>query len=324
MQIFRMPPMLFKPFVANRLQYGIWLCTWAFVLFLLAGPARAGAKVAVLYPQVQAPYFAVFQSIVNGIQSEPGLSCSLYPLAKDFDQPSLNRWLRSNQPEGIIALGKRGYQASKGMDIDLSTIVGALRITPNGMSGISLAADPDHLFKNLKALAPEVKRVFVVYSPKINSWQVSLAETAARQQGLSFSAFAANDLREAMFRYKDILKQVRSGQDAIWLPLDNVTANDDVALPTLLQEAWEKDLVLFSSKPSHVQRGALFSMYPDNHALGQRLAEMIASLSRGEAEPGVVPLSDLQIAVNLRTAAHLGLRFSPRQQQGFNLTFPSR
>jgi putative ABC transport system substrate-binding protein len=36
-----------------------------------------------------------------------------------------------------------------------------------------------------------------------------------------------------------------------------------------------------------------------------------------------LPLSDLRVAVNLRTAAHLGLRFTPRQQREFDLVFPS-
>ena len=37
---------------------------------------------------------------------------------------------------------------------------------------------------------------------------------------------------------------------------------------------------------------------------------------------GPQPLREVLLAVNLRTASHLGLRFSIRQQQEFNLTFP--
>jgi putative ABC transport system substrate-binding protein len=46
--------------------------------------------------------------------------------------------------------------------------------------------------------------------------------------------------------------------------------------------------------------------------------------SRFAALREAVPLTDLHLAVNLRTAAHLGLRFSPRQQEKFHLVFPSQ
>jgi putative ABC transport system substrate-binding protein len=51
--------------------------------------------------------------------------------------------------------------------------------------------------------------------------------------------------------------------------------NVKVILPLLLERSWEQNLVLFSSKPAHAKRGALFSMFPNHLELGKQLAVMI-------------------------------------------------
>jgi len=126
-----------------------------------------------------------------------------------------------------------------------------------------------------------------------------------------------------MHHYRDILKQICSRNDAIWLPMDPIAADEKVVLPLLLQMSWDKDLVLISSTPSHVQRGALFSLYPDNTGLGRNLASMLTTTIASKSEQGIRPLESLNLAVNLRTAAHLGLSFSSAQIKRFTLTFPT-
>lgn len=294
------------------------------LLALLASPAFCADKIAILYPDVSAPYKAIFQAILDGIKTQKGPDYQWYPLAKKYDIDQLERALESGKTAAVIALGKRGYLAAKKMNGTLPTVVGALPLIPNGISGISLSADPEQLFARLKSLVPDSKQVFVVYSPKTNGWLMPLAEAAAKKNSLKLFSFAADNLRDAMHHYRQLLKTARGRENAIWLPLDHVTAREDVVLPMLLQEVWDKDLVLCSSKPAHVQRGALFSMYPDNNGLGQELAKLAQSKIHSRNTPAVTPLKQLQIAVNTRTAAHLGLNFSQQQQQNFNLTFPSR
>jgi putative tryptophan/tyrosine transport system substrate-binding protein len=92
-------------------------------------------------------------------------------------------------------------------------------------------------------------------------------------------------------------------------------------LPLILKEAWDKNLTVFSSSPNHVKRGALFSLYPDNVAMGRRLAAM-ARNDAGAPKEAIVPLRDLQTAVNLRTADHLGLDLSRRDRSQYSLTYP--
>jgi len=66
---------------------------------------------------------------------------------------------------------------------------------------------------------------------------------------------------------------------------------------------------VFSTNTAHVRRGVLFSLYPDNFALGKRLAGLAPNIlsSGGYEKSGRLPLADVQSTVNLRTAKHLEL-----------------
>ena len=127
-----------------------------------------------------------------------------------------------------------------------------------------------------------------------------------------------------MHKYREIINASQSRKDAIWLPMDSVTVNTDVVVPMLLKEAWDRDIILFSSNPVHVQRGTLFSLSPDYPGLGQELGNLIKQKLNNPELKIIAPTNELRMAVNVRTAAHLGLSFSARQQQQFDMTFPSR
>lgn len=295
------------------------------LLFLTTPQTSASAgRITVILPDISNPYKDVFESIMAGISTDTNNHIQRYPLPLNTPPQELQQTLDDNQTDGIITLGKRGYLSVKQLPTKIPTVAGALSIVPNGISGISLSADPELLFSRLKSLAPGSKRVFVVYSEKNTGWLIPLAEQAAKKHGLQLFAYPAKDLRETMLHYRKLLNEVHGKTDAIWLPLDKVTTNDDVVLPMLLQNAWDKDLILISNKPSHAKRGALFAMYPDNFGLGQALASLLDKQMASPETSQVIPLNRLQMAVNLRTAAHLGLNFTPNQQEEFKLTFPSR
>ena len=95
-------------------------------------------------------------------------------------------------------------------------------------------------------------------------------------------------------------------------------------LPLVLHESWNRNLAVFSSSLGHVRRGVLFSLYPDNAGLGRHLAdtaqEYLASGNYGEH--GMILLREVLLAINLRTAMHLGLDTS--RPQGFDMVFPEQ
>jgi putative ABC transport system substrate-binding protein len=75
---------------------------------------------------------------------------------------------------------------------------------------------------------------------------------------------------------------------------------------------------------AHVKRGALFSLYPNNVELGHNLANSALRQISAGSQPvnAITPLKDVLVAVNVRTAGHLGLNIGQRQQQAFDMVFP--
>ncbi len=287
-----------------------------------AGHAWAATQLAVLYPEVREPYRSVFQTILRGIDSENPSTIRHYPLPKDFQADQVKQWVSRERPASVIALGSRGFRAAQQLDSNIPIVAGSVLMPPGSLPGISLAASPKRLFNELKNLVPDARRIFVVYSPAMNGWLIKDARRAAAARGLELQAYPAEDLREAVTLYRDLIKKTVRGHDAIWLPLDHITSDDRVVLPMLLEAAWTRKFVLFSSKPGHAQKGALFSFSPDNFALGKRLAQMATAAANSRQSAALVPMQDLQMAVNLRTAAHLGLNFSAEQQEAIKLKFP--
>jgi len=67
---------------------------------------------------------------------------------------------------------------------------------------------------------------------------------------------------------------------------------------------------------------ALFALYPNNLELGHSLASSaMAAMGASHPSRGVLPLKEVLVAVNLRTANHLGIQLGARAQS-FDLVFP--
>ncbi len=299
------------------------------LLALLPAPGFSGERpLAVIYPDVREPYQGVFQEIIAGVDEQSTRQVKTYVLSREYEQKALEAWLTGNNIGAIIALGRSGVNAAKSVADLVPVIGGALLLTPDPArreSGISLDTDPETLFEQLKALAPAMQRVHVIYDPLASAWLIDLARIAARHHGLELFAYPAEGMKQSARLYRDVLEKADPRNSALWIPVDAGTVDEKVILPLVLKESWDRSILVFSSNPAHAKRGALFSFYPDNVALGRRLATMAEqSISDGARfDPVIFPLRDVRIAVNRRTADHLGISITREQQQKFDLMFPA-
>jgi putative ABC transport system substrate-binding protein len=288
--------------------------------------AQAGGNIAVIYPDIAEPYRSVFAQIISGIEDKARGRVTSYSVGPNVDVGELNKSLRRQDAQVVIALGQQGVNASLGLDSNIGVVVGGvLTVSEDEVRDHqvnSLSPDPALLFSRLKSLMPHVRKVYTVYDPRHNAWIMRLAKEAARTQGLEFVAYEAQDLRSAMLAYQKILASVDSSQDALWLPQDFTTVEDSSVLPLVLRESWTRNLVIFSSSFGHVRRGVLFSLYPNNIELGRRLAgSALGLLASGTKEAsGMFPLREVLVAINLRTARHLEINTS--RQQSFDIPLP--
>lgn len=298
--------------------FGIQLSAWA-----------EAPGVAVLYPDIREPYRGVFLRIISGIEEGLKTSVRQLPLAAGGDLDELERRLKSERTQVVIALGRGGLKVAEQLREKWPVVVGAVLFsaTPDttGLTGISLTPDPEVLFDWLRTLSPEVKRITVIYNRGNGDGRIGEAQEAAKRHGLILNALPAENIREAATLYRSFLQRLSENSEALWLPQDDSVLDETALLPVILKEAWDKNLVVFSSTPDHVKKGALFSLYPDNVGMGRRLATMALEQlqARRPKVSNIQPLRDLLIAVNLRTAEHLGLQFARHDRRKFDLVFPS-
>jgi putative ABC transport system substrate-binding protein len=285
-------------------------------------------SIAVIYPDIGDPYRTVFAQIIGGIEGKAKTQVGNYPIGPNADVDELKNNLRRQDVKVVIALGRQGMKVASTLDRNIGVVVGGVITSPENvirdLPVNSLSPDPELLFSHLKVLMPGVRRVFVVYDSRQNGWLISLARESARAQGIELVAYEAQDLRGAVHIYQDIFTAADSRHDALWLLQDSTTVEDGSVLPLVLHESWVRNIAVFSSSIAHVRRGVLFSLYPDNIEMGRHLADSaLGFLASGEyREHGIVLLREVLMAINLRTADHLGLKASRKQEYG--MVFPEQ
>ena len=287
-------------------------------------------SIAVIYPDVKPPYNAVFSQIIEGINQQLETKINEYPLGDGVDPVALRKKLDDQNTEVIIALGRRGAEVAHTLGWKKPIIVGAASLTPSFMdiyeksiSAIRLTPDPDLLFARLRKFMPQSQRIIVVTSASKEGWLLSAAYEAAKKHDFELLIHNASEVRAAAHMYSVAMDGMHPETDVLWLPPDEESVDIRGILPVILQSAWDRHIAVFGSNPAYVKRGALFSLYPDNLKTGRRLA-VIAMNAVKNGDVKILPTQDVLMAVNVRTAEHLGLGRITKKQQEIDVIYPSQ
>jgi putative ABC transport system substrate-binding protein len=283
-----------------------------------------GDPIGVLFPDLGEPFRKVFVEIISGIEGQARQRVRAYPISPNQNLQELAAVLKRNGTRVLVALGRQGLKAAASVDVPM-VVVGGVSSVPEGEKqfGICLTPDPALLFAQLKTLLPSTRRVNVIYNPQHNDWLIRLAREAARGQGLELVAREARDLAAAARLYEATLANADGKRDALWLPIDPTTVDEATIMPIVLRDSWDHGVPVFSSSFLHVNKGVLFSLYPNNTELGRALANLAGDLLAGGAPVrGVTPLRDVHAALNTRTANHFGITIDARMQRAFHYLYP--
>lgn len=289
--------------------------------------AEPGRSMVVVYPELGEPFRQVFTSIIEGIEDKLGAGVISLAVANTANPAQVAEDIRKRETKVLIGLGRGGMRIAAALADELAVLVGCVVSVQESEARSfpvhTLAPDPALLLARLKRLRPAARRVYLVYDPKMNAWLAKLAREAARAEGLELAAQEVADQAEALRAYTQLLAAADPGRDTLWLPQDPTTVDDNAVLPLVLRESWNRNIAVFSSHLGHVKRGALFSLYPDNHELGRTLAvSALRLMASPRSAAGVLPLRQARAAINIRTAAHLGID-AAAVQTGFDLVYPS-
>ncbi len=308
--------------------YGVKNAVWSFLLFtiLISFPSFAATpSVAVIYPELRAPYNKIYDDIAEGVEKHANGQTKRYKLTKNYSPQKLNEWVERNNIKVAVALGKGGEKAIGQLTQNIPVVLsGVLKPKSPNYYGISLAASPDKLFKELKKQNSEIKRVIVVYNPKKTEWLIRQAKTDAINNNLELITFTTMSLSESAKIYREVFTRSDINISAIWLPPDRYSVDNKAILSYILEQSWAKNVAVFSSSPAHVNKGVLFAMYPDNKKLGESLGAYALDELNGDSKlDKMIPVEDLKIAFNRRTAEHLGIKFRTDDLRRYDAVFPA-
>jgi putative ABC transport system substrate-binding protein len=273
-------------------------------LFLPCNAQSSG--LLIVYPKVKAPYDKIYEDIIKGINDNyPGISQEL-ELPGNGKNSVLAEQIKQHQPDVLVALGKRSLKKVRQLASPIPIVAGAITKTEDGVAGVSMSPDSEVILSHLLGIAPFVKRVYVV-SDLQHLAQLEGAEAYLSERGKVLQIEEVESVQQAADKYLKIIHRA-STEDAIWL-MRGASLNDPSILMLVLEAAWKKKIVVFSSNPSHVKRGALFSLYPDNVKMGRALATIAQQheLDLIPADTSLTPLRSVHLIVNKRTSKHLGI-----------------
>lgn len=282
--------------------------------------------IGVLFPDLGAPYRRIFEEIVAGIEQQAHQRVRAWPVPTALPPAELALAVKRSGARILVALGRQGLKAAAALDGSMQVVIGGVSSVPDGerQFGVCLTPDPALLFAQLKALLPATRRVLLIHHPQHNAWLLRLAREAAAAQALELQVSEARDLAASARLYEAAFAGADRKHDAVWLPTDPATLDEGTIMPIVLRESWNRGVPVFSSGLLHVNKGALFSLYPNNPELGRTLGTLASALLEGKAAArGVTPLRDVYAALNIRTAKHLGITVDARLRAAFQTIFPS-
>lgn len=303
------------------------------VLFATSPQVHADTPLtAVLYPDIREPFRSVFTTIAEGVSEALDGRVVIRPVRNEESTEGIAIWLREHGVSASVALGSRSQALSDELSGTTPFVVGAVHMSDEMLTdnyiGIALNPDPSAMFRRLKSLAPGVNQIHIIYQKDRDQWMIDRAMAPASDLGIKLNPIPVDGLQDAANRYLALMRAQKSNTEALWLSQDSSILDEQAVLPMILKEAWDRKLIVFSSNPSHVRRGVLFALYPDNHGMGRSLGKMALKLHEHRTHNGspytggLQPLNDLLTAFNVRTAGRLGVRYTRDDLSHFDLIFP--
>lgn len=280
----------------------------------------AQPRMVIVYPKVREPYLSVFEDIASG--AEKGFNGSSVRVAIEEGQ-SARRLLAQYDNSIVLALGSRASNELVGESFSYPLVSGAVGKRVQNSFGLTMLPDPKVIAEKVPLLSPWVKEVHVIRKKNGNYIDLTQAHEFLIEKSISLIIHEAVDIRSAAAIYRQLAKTLGESQ-ALWILPDGSYANNAI-LAMILEAAWKKNFVVFSSSPIHVKRGALFSVYPNNFEMGASLGRIVSDVADGILkDPHMESLQDVFVAVNERTSNHLGIMITDDMKEHIDLVLPAR
>ena len=307
-----------------------WLtiCAMAILAMSLShGSAISGdLRIAVIASQNTPPY----QDVATGFQDflkKEGIAAVFdhYELSGNAGKASeVIRGIMKQPPSLILTIGTLATQTALLEAGDIPVVAGLvtnlddLRKSKNA-TGVVLDFPLVTQFEWMHKLVPAVKYISVLYNPKENQAKIDAAVKTAEKVGLTLLPKEVETIRAL----PDALESLARSTDLLWGINDQLVLSPQTAEAILLF-SFRSGVPFVGLSSSWVKAGALYALDRDYKDLGAQCGELAIKILHGTKASTLAVESPRRVlySLNLKTADHMKLEFSPSVVKNAQQVFP--
>ncbi|MCP4352878.1 MAG: hypothetical protein GY795_46090 [Desulfobacterales bacterium] len=286
------------------------------VLGAFVFPVYASGSVAILLTSDEEAYTRPAEVFMKEIN----MPVEIFNLHGDFKKhKKVMAEILSKKPSLIFASGakaayaaKVGTQSRQDIPVVFAKVLNWKKYKLRGqknMAGVATLVAPGTQFANMTTVAPEVKRVGVIYSRTHSKEIIEDAKKAAMILGLELIA-------EPIARSKDMRrayeKKLEGRIDALWIIADPVVYTPK-NMDWLKRRSIRRKLVTVGQSENIVKLGVLLAVNADDSSIGSRAVSIAKRILVKKKKPKKIkvkaPIGTVTI-LNLNTAGKIGLKIS--------------
>ncbi len=305
--------MIFRKPVFSTLVKLIWLVIWLLPISL---PHTTYAEdIAILKSAEIGAYSEAIQAFKQALPSSLHVTLE-YELQGDMAKGrSLARRIRASNANIVLAVGLKAALAAKLEILDIPVIV-CLVLDPekyglptSNMVGLSSQIPFEQQLKPLRALAPRISRIGVLFDPQKTQGLRDQLEQHVRTLGLILVSQEVHSEQEV----SEALKSLKDRVDALYL-LPDSTVLTEHTLDFLISSTLEANIPLIGFSAGLVRSGAVTGAFLNYADLGRHAAALVPRLLTAPDSSIVgtmVPPDVIHHAINVKSASYLGLPLTP-------------
>lgn len=186
-------------------------------------------------------------------------------------------------------------------------------------SGVSMRISAEKQIAIFQKVMPSVKTIGLLFDPEKTGPFIKKAQRAAEKRGLEL--ITGQITHPTQLPSVIAIKNMKSTIDAFWMwPDTSVICSETVEF--LLLFSLENKIPILSFSDKYVEMGAFMSLNIDAGKLGEQAARMANKILLGKDVKGIsaVKAGEIQLSINLKAAENLGIKFSHRIAENFNMT----
>jgi len=285
-------------------------------VIMLASPVWGGGLTVLA---VKSKNLEPYNQALSGFRAEfQGRELNLVVIDEVERDTDLSSRIKGVNPDLILCLGSEALECA-------CRIAGAPKlfcmVTSSGAAdwagkanvfGVTIDLPCKRQLEVLSSAFPKLKRIGLMYDPKLNQGLAARAETEARALELELVARPVQSIKDV----PSALLELSGKIDLLWSIFDSVAYGPETARYVLLHTL-KKDLPFVGFSAQHAKAGAIMAIYGDYEDMGRQLALIVPSiLNHEKVAENIMQPRAIKIAVNRRVADSMGISFPPAFLRG--------